>query len=31
DKEQEEMLKNLEKEGLIDALQNGKISCKEIL
>ncbi|EAJ7105895.1 DUF485 domain-containing protein [Campylobacter upsaliensis] len=31
DKEQEEVLKNLEKEGLIDALQNGKISYKEIL
>ncbi|MCR2110154.1 DUF485 domain-containing protein, partial [Campylobacter upsaliensis] len=31
DKEQEEMLKNLEKESLIDTLQNGKISCKEIL
>lgn len=31
DKEQEEMIKNLEKQGLLDALKNGKIDYKELV
>ncbi|MBM0637553.1 DUF485 domain-containing protein [Campylobacter sp. VicNov18] len=31
DKEQEEMIKNLKKQGLLDALKNGKIDYKELI
>lgn len=31
DKEQEEMIKNLENEGLLDALKDGKINYKELV